>query len=167
MQPSNTIDILYDGNCRFLVRTTQLLKRMDHRNRVHLANMAARKFDAGIFDRSQRELTGGIYARTPDGTWFRDLDAFRKLGSAVGLRPLVLLTQLPLIRSLLNVGYGFLVKSLSGIRTPVTQRTGARAVVTATASSGSVIRSSSGTDFDCMAAGRAGNQCLSRARGQK
>ena len=80
MKSSNTIDILYDGNCRFLVRTTQLLKRMDHRNRVHLANMSARKFDAGNFDGSPCDLTAGIYARMPDGTWFRGLDAFRALG---------------------------------------------------------------------------------------
>jgi len=141
MKPSNIIDILYDGNCRFLARATQFLKRRDHRNRVHLANMAARKFDAGIFDSSQLELTSGIYARLPDGTWFRDLDAFRELGSAVGLRPLVLLTQLPLIRSLLNVGYGILAKLLLRRRRSASQQTGARAVVSTT-SSGSVIRTS-------------------------
>jgi predicted DCC family thiol-disulfide oxidoreductase YuxK len=143
MKSSNNIDILYDGNCRFLVRTTQFLKRRDHRNRIHLANMAARKFDAGNFDRSQCELTAGIYARMPDGTWFRDLDAFREIGSAVGLRPLVLLTRLPVIRSLLNAGYGFFAKSLLSNRRLASQQTGARAIVTTTTSSGPVIRTSS------------------------
>lgn len=143
MQPANTIDILYDGNCRFLTRSAQFLKRLDHRNRVHLANMAARKFDAGNFDRSQCELTTGIYARMPDGTWLSDLDAFRELASAVGLRPLVLLTQLPLIRPLLNVGYEYFAKSLLRNRRAASQQTGARAIVTTTKSSGPVIRTSS------------------------
>ena len=142
MKPSNTIDILYDGNCRFLVRTTQLLKRLDRRNRVHLANMAARKFDAGNFDRSECELTAEIYARMPDGTWYRGLDAFRELGSAVGLTPLVLGTRLPLIRSLLNVGYGLFAKSLLRSRRRFNQLQVARAIVT-TSPSGSVIQTSS------------------------
>ena len=143
MKPSNTIDILYDGNCRFHLRTTQFLKRMDHKNRVHLTNMAARKFDARIFDRAQCELTAGIYARMPDGIWFMGPDAFRELGSAVGLTPLVLVTRLPLIRSLLNVGYGILAKSLLRSRQSAGQRTGARAVVSTTTLSGSVIQTSS------------------------
>ncbi len=143
MKPSNTIDILYDANCRFLTRTTQFLKRRDHRNRVHLVNMAARKFDAGNFDRSQCELTAGIYARMPDGTLITGLDAFRELGSAVGLRPLILLTQLPVIKSLLNMGYGFLAKSLLRNRRPASQKTGARAIVITTTTPDSVIRTSS------------------------
>jgi predicted DCC family thiol-disulfide oxidoreductase YuxK len=143
MKPSNTIDILYDGDCRFLVRTTHFLKRLDRRNRIHLTNIAARKFDARIFDRSQSELTAEIYARLPDGTWLRSLDAFRKLGSAVGLGPVVLLTQLPVIRLLLNLGYRCFAKWLLKSRRPVSQQSGARAIVTTTPSSRSVIRPSS------------------------
>ena len=142
MKPSITIDILYDGNCRFIVRTTQFLKRLDRRNRVHLANIAARKFDAASFDRSQAELTAEIYARRPDGTWLKGLDAFRELGSTVGLRPLVVLTQLPLIRSLLNVGYRLFAKLLLRSRRYVNEPQVARAIVTSS-SSGSVIRTSS------------------------
>ena len=142
MKPSITIDILYDGNCRFIVRTTQFLKRLDRRNRVHLANIAARKFDAASFDRSQAELTAEIYARRLDGTWLKGLDAFRELGSTVGLRPLVVLTQLPLIRSLLNVGYRLFAKLLLRSRRYVNEPQVARAIVTSS-SSGSVIRTSS------------------------
>ena len=143
MKPSITIDILYDGNCRFIVRTTQFLKRLDRRNRVHLANIAARKFDAASFDRSQAELTAEIYARRPDGTWLKGLDAFRELGSTVGLRPLVVLTQLPLIRSLLNVGYRIFAKLLLRTSRRASQRAGARTIVTTTSAPGSVIRTSS------------------------
>ncbi|MEJ7593861.1 MAG: DUF393 domain-containing protein [Planctomycetaceae bacterium] len=142
MKPLYTIDILYDGNCGFLVGITQFLKRLDRRHRIHLANMAARKFDAGIFDRSQGDLTAEIYARMPDGTWHKGLDAFREFGSAVGLRPLVLVTQLPLFRSLLDVGYRLYAKLLLRTRGHIRQQHVARAVVT-TSSTGTVIRTSS------------------------
>ena len=142
MKPSITIDILYDGNCRFIVRTKQFLKRLDRRNRVHLANMAARKFEAANFDRSESELTAEIYARMSDGTWFRGLVAFREFGSAVGLTPLVLGTRLPLIRSVLNLGYGLVAKLLLRSRRYVNEPQVARAIVTSS-SSGSVIRTSS------------------------
>ena len=142
MKSSITIDLLYDGNCRFVMRTIQFLKRLDRRNRIHLTNTAARKFDAASFDKSQGELTAEIYARLADGTWLKGLDAFRELSSAVGLAPLVLVTRLPLIRPALNVGYGLFAKSLLKNRRPASQRAGARAIVT-TSSSGSVIQTSS------------------------
>lgn len=141
MAPSNTIDILYDGKSSNLVLIVQFLKRRDRKNRIHLANMAARKFDAGIFDRSHGELTAEIYARMPDGSWLKGLDAFREFGAAAGLKPMVFVTQLPLIRSLLDVIYRVLAKWLFRNRPSVGRQTGTRATVT-TSSSGSVIRTS-------------------------
>ncbi|MBC7967775.1 MAG: DUF393 domain-containing protein [Fuerstia sp.] len=143
MTPSNTIDILYDGNCRFLVWATRFLKRRDRRNRVHLANTAARKFDAASFERSPGELSGEIYARMPDGAWLKGLDAFRQFGSVVGLRLLVLLTELPVIRLFLNAGYSLFAKWLLKTRRTDRQKPVARATVTASSSSGPVIPASS------------------------
>ena len=105
MKPSNTIDVLYDGNCAFLCRAIHLLRHMDRQHHIHLTNTAARKFDARIFDKSMNELIAEIHARMPDGTWLKGMDAFRLLSSSVGLGPLVLLTRLPLIRLSVNVGY--------------------------------------------------------------
>jgi hypothetical protein len=104
--------------------------------------MALRKFDAGVYDRSPGELTAEIYARMPDGTWLQGLDAFRVLGAAAGLRPLILATQIPLISSLFSAGYRVLAQWM--FRTPrsASDKTGTRATVT-TSSSGAVIRTSS------------------------
>ena len=140
MKSANNIDVLYDGNCPFWVCTTHFVKRFDRRHRIHLTNIAARKFDARIFDKSQCELTGEIHALRSDGTWLKGLDAFRELCSAVGLGPVFLLTRLPVFRQLSNMGYRLFARTLVKTSRPPDQTTGARTAVTTTLSSTPVIR---------------------------
>ena len=52
-----------------------------------------------------------IHGRLPDGRWVTGVEVFRRLYGCIGFGPLVLLTRLPLVRQLLNVGYRFFAKS--------------------------------------------------------
>ncbi len=137
MNPSNTIDVLYDGNCALLCRAIHLLRRMDRRHGIHVTNIAARKFDAGIFDKSMKELIAEIHARTPDGTWLKGMDAFRLLSSYVGLGPLVFLTQIPVVRMLSNASYRWIAKRMLKNRRSGSRQPGAHAIVTARMTSNS------------------------------
>ena len=136
MNPYDTIDVLYDGNCAFLSRAVRFLHRRDRRHRIHMTNSAERKFDARIFDKSMNELIAEIHARMPDGTWLKGMDAFRLLSSSVGLGPLALLTRLPLIRQSVNVAYQFIVWRMLKTRRKNSHQPGAHAIVTTTMSSG-------------------------------
>ena len=77
----NTIDVLYDGSCQFWVRITRLVKRLDRGQYIHLTNIADRKFEARIYDKSQSELMADLHVRLSDGTWLKGSDAFRELFS--------------------------------------------------------------------------------------
>ena len=105
------IHVLYDGDCPFFARTAKLLKRLDRQHRLLFANVAARKFEPLIFNKSKGELATEIHAHLPDGSWLKGLDAFRELYSIVGFGPLVLPTKLPVLRQLTDGAYRVLCKS--------------------------------------------------------
>lgn len=105
MKPFHSIEMFYDGHCPLCLRETQLLTHMDRHDRIRFVNIAASDFDADSAGKSQDELMAEIHARLPDGSWVTGVEVFRRLYSAVGLGPLVLLTRLPVISQLLDAGY--------------------------------------------------------------
>lgn len=105
MTPASRIQVFYDGDSRFLVREMQLLKKMDRKDRICFSNIAARNFDARIFEKTQRDLMADVHGLLPDGTWLRGPEVFRCLYAAVGLRPLVWLTRIPVLKQLLDAAY--------------------------------------------------------------
>jgi len=46
-----------------------------------------------------------IHGRLPDGNWVTGVEVFRQLYTCAGFGPPVLLTRMPLIRNLLDLGY--------------------------------------------------------------
>jgi predicted DCC family thiol-disulfide oxidoreductase YuxK len=52
-----------------------------------------------------------IYGRLPDGTWITGVEVFRRLYSAVGFEPLVMLTRLPVIAQIMDLGYHVFAKN--------------------------------------------------------
>lgn len=99
------IDVVYDGNNKFIFKITRVMKRLDRKRRLHFTNFAERKFDARIFEKSSSELKQQIHAVKPDGRWVLGADAIRTVGSALGFGPIILVTQQPLIRQLTNLAY--------------------------------------------------------------
>ena len=136
----NTIDVLYDGSCQFWVRITRLVKRLDRGQYIHLTNIADRKFEARIYDKSQSELMADLHVRLSDGTWLKGSDAFRELFSMSSLRPLVLVSSLPMLRQLSNAGYGLIINTLLKMRRPDRRQSDSGASVLRTVSSGSAIQ---------------------------
>ena len=100
-----TIEMFYDGDCPFCMRETRFLKKLDWRRRIRFTNIAAPDFKPESVGKTHAGLMAEIHGRLPDGTWITGVEVFRRLYASVGLGPLVLLTRLPLIKQLMNVGY--------------------------------------------------------------
>lgn len=107
------IDVLYDGDSSFYKGTVRFLKRRDRKRRLHFTNIADRKFDARIFDKSPEELQQQIHAMLPDGRWVQGAEALRIIAAAIGLRPFAFASGLPLIRQATNFCYQCLASLLS------------------------------------------------------
>ena len=137
------INVLYDGHYPFLVSATRLLKRLDRRHAIHLTNVSARKFDARLVEKSQQELTGEIHAQLSDGTWQQGPDAVREICSAVGLAPLVMMTRIPVVRQLSNLGYRCLAVAMSSTVRSTRRTPPAKITRSTTLSSDSAFRASS------------------------
>lgn len=106
-----TIEMFYDGECPLCMRETRFLQRLDRRQRIRFTNIAALEFDPSSVGKTYADLMSEIHGRLPDGTWITGVEVFRRLYSSVGLGPLVLLTRLPLIKQMMNVGYRFFARN--------------------------------------------------------
>ncbi len=111
MQPHQTIEMFYDGDCPLCMRETRLLRRMDRKNRIQFTNIADKGFDASAVGKTQPELMAQMHGRLADGTWITGVEVFRRLYAAVGFGPIVWLTRLPMIKQLLDLGYRIFAKN--------------------------------------------------------
>lgn len=100
-----TIEMFYDGDCPLCMRETRFLQKLDRRQRIRFTNIADAYFDPAAIGKTHAELMAEIHGRLPDGSWVTGVEVFRRLYASVGLGPLVLLTRLPVIKQLMNVGY--------------------------------------------------------------
>ncbi|MCA9051758.1 MAG: DUF393 domain-containing protein [Planctomycetaceae bacterium] len=107
------LQILYDGSRQLHVSLIRTLKRFDRQHRVQVNNMAARKFEPRLFDKTPQEMTPELHARRADGTWLRGPEALREFCTAVGLGPVVAFTRVPGLRQSLNVGYRWAVRHIN------------------------------------------------------
>ncbi|MCH2211706.1 MAG: DUF393 domain-containing protein [Fuerstiella sp.] len=99
------IEMFYDGDCPLCMRETRLLGRLDQQNRIRFTNIAAPDFVAADYGKSHDEFMAEMHGRLIDGTWVSGGEVFRRLYSAVGLRPIVWLTRLPIISHLFDLSY--------------------------------------------------------------
>lgn len=104
------IDMFYDGDCPLCRRETRLLKRLDSKGRIDFINIAAEDFDASDVGKTQQELMAEMHGRLPDGSWVTGVEVFRRLYAAVGFGWLVAPTRLPVIRTILDLGYQVFAK---------------------------------------------------------
>ena len=99
------IEAFYDGDCPLCMREIRFLRRVDRRGKIRFTNIAADDFDADDYGIDLDEFLAEMHGRLPDGTWVRGVEVFRRLYSAVGCGPIVWVTRLPVIRSLLDRAY--------------------------------------------------------------
>jgi predicted DCC family thiol-disulfide oxidoreductase YuxK len=99
------IEVFYDGDCPLCRREIAMLRRMDRKRQIRFTDIAAVDFQASSDEVSWDDLMSEIHGRLPDGSWIRGVEVFRRLYSAVGWGPLVRLSRLPLVSSMLAWGY--------------------------------------------------------------
>ena len=111
MQPNQTIEMFYDGDCPLCMRETRMPGRLDRNERILFTNIAAPGFDVTCLGKTQDELMAEMHGRLPDGTWVTGVEVFRRLYSAVGFGPAVWFTRLPIITQFLDIGYRLFAKN--------------------------------------------------------
>ena len=105
------IEVFYDGECPLCRREIGFLHRMDRRKRIRFTDIASEHFRPADYAVGLDRLMAEIHGRLPDGTWVRGVEVFRRLYAAIGLRPIVWMTRLPLIRTILDEGYSVFARN--------------------------------------------------------
>ena len=105
-----TLEVFYDGACPLCRREINLLKRCDRRQRLRLTDISDAAFDPQVVGKTFEQLMARMHGRLADGTWVEGVEVFRRLYAAIGLGPLVLLTRLPIVSQLLDLGYAFFAR---------------------------------------------------------
>jgi predicted DCC family thiol-disulfide oxidoreductase YuxK len=106
-----TIEMFFDGDCPLCMRETRFLQKFDRGQRIRFTDIADPEFDPSSVGKTQGDLMAEIHGRLPDGSWVTGVEVFRRLYASIGLGPLVLLTRLPLIKQLMNVGYRWFARN--------------------------------------------------------
>jgi predicted DCC family thiol-disulfide oxidoreductase YuxK len=115
------LEVFFDGDCPLCRREMNLLKRWDRRLRLRMTDISDRAFDPQAIGKTYAELMARMHGRLPDGTWVEGVEVFRRLYAALGFGPLVVLTRLPVVSQLLEMGYAFFARHrlrLTGRCTP-------------------------------------------------
>lgn len=105
------VEVFYDGDCPLCLREIKLLRWMDRRKRIRFSDIAKPSFRASDYGKTMQEFMDEIQGRLPDGSWIIGVEVFRRLYTAVGLRPLVALTRIPGISHGLDLGYRVFAKN--------------------------------------------------------
>ncbi|QDV41173.1 hypothetical protein Enr13x_10110 [Stieleria neptunia] len=105
------VEVFYDGECPLCLREIKLLRWLDRKQRIRFTDISDPSFCPADLGKTMQEFMDEIQGRLPDGTWILGVEVFRRLYSAVGLRPLVALTRLPGLSQGLDLGYRFFAKN--------------------------------------------------------
>jgi predicted DCC family thiol-disulfide oxidoreductase YuxK len=103
--PDWEVEVFFDGDCPLCKREIKMLQMLDRRRRIRFTDIADPEFDAEQVGVSWDDLMGEIHGRLPDGTWVRGVEVFRRLYGAIGWKPLVWLSRLPILSPLLDRAY--------------------------------------------------------------
>lgn len=105
------IEVFYDGECPLCLREIKMLRWMDRKQRIIFTDITKEGFQPETFGKDMDGLMAEIHGRLPDDTWITGVEVFRRLYSAVGFSLLASLTRLPLLSSLLDLGYRLFAKN--------------------------------------------------------
>lgn len=110
-EKSCDIEVFYDGGCPLCLREINFLKRWDRHGKIKFTDIDAPDFRPELYGKTYDELMAKICGRLPDGTWITGVEVFRRLYSAIGFGPLVMLTRLPIISQIMDLGYIIFAKN--------------------------------------------------------
>jgi predicted DCC family thiol-disulfide oxidoreductase YuxK len=104
------IEVFFDGACPLCRREIAMLRNRDRHGRIRFTDIAAPDFPANEGGKSKDELMARMHGRLPDGTWIDGVEVFRRMYAAIGFGPLVALSRLPLVSTVLDWGYAAFAK---------------------------------------------------------
>lgn len=99
------IEVFFDGGCPLCLREINFLKHRDRHGKIRFTDIDAAEFHPEVLGKTYDELMAKIYGRLPEGKWITGVEVFRRLYSAIGFGPLVMLTRLPVLSQMLDLGY--------------------------------------------------------------
>ena len=104
-RPQQTLLVLYDGDCGICTRTAMVLRRLDRGRRLRLV---AAQASADVVDRPAPDvLLSAIHVRDIDGRWYVGGKAAIEIAASIPvLRPIAVLSRLPLVARAIDRGYG-------------------------------------------------------------
>lgn len=105
------VEVFFDGACPLCAKEVAFVRRLDRASRVLFTDIAAPDFEASSIGRTQSDLMARIQARLPDGTFVEGVEVFRRMYAAAGLGPLVVLTRIPGVSHLLDLGYQWFARN--------------------------------------------------------
>ena len=88
-----------------------MLKRWDRKGKIIFTNIADPGFHAESIGKTYEILMDQIHGRLPDGQIIQGVEVFRRLYSAIGFGPLVMLTRLPIVSQMMDLGYTLFAKN--------------------------------------------------------
>ncbi|NEQ70689.1 MAG: DUF393 domain-containing protein, partial [Symploca sp. SIO2D2] len=106
-QPSWQIKLLYDGECPLCVREVNFLSKRDAgRGIVEFVDIADPNYTPEAHGGIDFETAmGRIHAVLPDGTIIKNIEVFRRVYEALGMRWIYAVTKLPVIGSIADKLY--------------------------------------------------------------
>jgi predicted DCC family thiol-disulfide oxidoreductase YuxK len=105
------IEVFFDGGCPLCLREMNLLQRWDRRGKIRFVDISSADFQAAAVGATQEALMAQIHGRLPDGTWLQGVEVLRRLYTAVGFGPLVVLSRWPVIAQVLDWGYAVFARN--------------------------------------------------------
>lgn len=105
------VEVFYDGDCPLCLREINMLKRWDRTGKILFTNIADPEFQAESIGTTYEALMDRIHGRLSNGQIIQGVEVFRRLYSAIGFGPLVMLTRLPVVSQLMDFGYAVFAKN--------------------------------------------------------
>lgn len=105
------IEVFFDGGCPLCHREINFMKRRDRQGTIKFTDIDTNDFHPEALGKTYDELMAKIYGRLPDGNWITGVEVFRRLYSAIGFGPLVMLTRLPVVSQIMELGYHVFAKN--------------------------------------------------------
>lgn len=105
------IEVFFDGGCPLCKREIDFLRRWDRHQKIRFTNIDDPAFEPESLGKSFDELMAHMHGRLPDGSWVHGVEVFRRLYSAIGFGPLVLITRLPGVSHLLDFAYAVFARN--------------------------------------------------------
>ncbi|MDA0837227.1 MAG: DUF393 domain-containing protein [Planctomycetota bacterium] len=108
---SDTLRILYDGDCPFCKREAAWLQRLDKKKKLEFKDIARPDFNPSDYGLTHERVQTSIHGILPDGSMIHGVAVFRSAYKAIGLGWLLAPTGWPGLRKVSDAAYTFFAKN--------------------------------------------------------